>query len=265
MKALCYVYGIVPDKPGLKNPPDGIDDAPVSLLRNVGLAALASELDPTTYTQETIEASSGDVNWISPRAQAHDRVLTWASDRAPVVPLVMFSSVFSDAEAVKKMLSERSAEFHAAIERVSRGREYALRVYRVDSELKAALPSLDPELGKLAAEAKAASPGQRYLIERKLDERVKEEVRSAGARIADEIKSELARVALETATSPIPKVSSDAPGVMVLNAAFLIDPDKLRSFQERLTAIVDKRKTSGFRFDFTGPWPAYHFARGDRA
>src|SRR6185369_9504132 len=127
---------------------------------------------------------------------------------------------------------------------------YALRVYRVDAELKAALPGLDPEIGKLADAAKSASPGQRYLMERKLEERVKDEVRAAGARIADEIRDDLSRISLDTATSPIPRVATDAPGVMVLNAAFLIAPDRLRDFQERLTSIVDQRQKSGFRFDF---------------
>jgi hypothetical protein len=148
---------------------------------------------------------------------------------------------------------------------VARGREYALRVYRVDSELKAALPSLDPEIGKLAEAAKNASPGQRYLLERKLDERVKDELRGAGARIAEEIRAELSKIALEVVVSPIPRVAADAPGVMVLNGAFLIAPERLREFQERLTSIVDRRQTTGFRFDFTGPWPAYHFARGEVA
>jgi hypothetical protein len=46
---------------------------------------------------------------------------------------------------------------------------------------------------------------------------------------------------------------------MVLNAAFLVAPDALPDFQRTLTAIVEARDGQGFRFDFTGPWPAYHF------
>src|SRR5207244_3479592 len=143
-----------------------------------------------------------------------------------------------------------------------RGREYALRVYRVDAELKAALPSLDPEIASLIKAAQAASPGQRYLMERKLDERIKDDLRATSQRIAGEIRDSLSKLAVDTALSPIPRVAADAPGIMILNAAFLIPPDRLRAFQQRLTEIVNERQPSGFRFDFTGPWPPYHFVPG---
>jgi hypothetical protein len=41
-----------------------------------------------------------------------------------------------------------------------------LRVYRIDAELTAALPTLSPRIRALADSAAAAAPGQRYLIER---------------------------------------------------------------------------------------------------
>lgn len=265
MSTVWYVYGIVDATSKTSGLPDGLDDAPVTTLKEGDLAALVSELDGDAYEPARVEELSGDVDWVSRRAVAHDRVLTWASDHGAVVPLAMFTSIFRDAGGVSAMLRERTKDLHAALRRVARGREYALRVYRVDVELKAALPGLDPEIGKLADAAKSASPGQRYLLERKLDERVKDEVRAAGVRIADEIHGELSKLSLDAITSPIPRVAADAPGVMVLNAAFLVAPNRVREFQERLTAIVDQRQKSGFRFDFTGPWPAYHFARAESA
>jgi hypothetical protein len=48
---------------------------------------------------------------------------------------------------------------------------------------------------------------------------------------------------------------------MVLNAAFLVAPDRLSDFQRELTDIVEREQPNGFRFDFTGPWPPYHFVR----
>src|SRR6185312_3815844 len=117
------------------------------------------------YEASKLEAQSGNVDWISPRAMAHDRVLTWASDQGPVIPLPMFS-IFSGASAVHEMLRNRGAQLVETLEHVRRGREYALRVYRVDSELFAAVPSLSPRLAEMVRTAAAASPGQRYLLER---------------------------------------------------------------------------------------------------
>jgi len=260
---MLYVYGIVPAKATAYGAPGGIDDTEVSVVNEGELAALVSELTGPAYDPETISESSGDMDWVAPRAKSHDLVLTWASDRGPVIPLAMFTSTFRSLDAVRDMLRTRAPELKPLMARVSRGREYALRVYRVDAELKAALPRLSEEMAKLQAAAQAASPGQRYLLERKLDERSKEEIRAASQRAAAEILDALAKVSLDTATSPIPRITTDAPGTMILNAAFLIAPDGLRPFQEKLTAIVNDQQPNGFRFDFTGPWPAYHFALGD--
>lgn len=261
MTPLYYVYGIVPAKASVSSAPGGIDDAGVSIVTEGDLAALVSEL--TDVDPDTVAEMSGEMDWVAPRAKAHDLVLTWASDRGPVIPLPMFTSTFGSQDAVRAMLRDRAAELKPVLSNVGRGREYALRVYRVDAELKAALSGLSAEIATLQAAADAAKPGQRYLIQRKLDEKAKEELRAISQRIATEIRDSLATAALETVTSPIPRVTTDTPGTMILNAAFLITPDGLRAFQERLTAIVNERQSSGFRFDFTGPWPAYHFALGN--
>jgi hypothetical protein len=260
---LYYAYGIVPATATVSGAPTGIDDSEVALVASGDLGAIVSELDD--LDPDVIATMSGDMEWVAPRAKAHDLLLTWASDRGPVIPLPMFTSTFGSLDAVRAMLRDRASDLAPVLARVARGREYALRVYRVDAELKAALPKLNAEIAKLQAAADAATPGQRYLLQRKLDERAKEEIRATSQRIAGEIRDALASAALETATSPIPRVTADAPGTMILNAAFLIAPDGLRAFQEALTKIVNERQPDGFRFDFTGPWPAYHFAPGTAA
>jgi len=259
-----YVYGVVPATLTPAAAPPGVDDTEVRVERIDGgpAAALVSVLDGARYAAPAIEAASGDVEWLSPRAIAHDRVLTWASDRGPVVPLPMFS-LFSGPGAVRTMLHDRSAELATALAELGRGREYALRVYRVDDELLAAIPALSPRLREIAAAAAAAAPGQRYLLERKLGAEKKGEMRAVTERLVDAIVAALAASALRHARSPIPRLTdaNGAPrGVLVLNAAFLVAPEALEAFQRTLTTLVERHAAHGLRFDFTGPWPPYHFA-----
>jgi hypothetical protein len=179
-------------------------------------------------------------------------------------------SVFSGAEAVQRMLNERSAQLAAALDRVRLGREYALRVYRVDDELIAALPALSPRIRELADSAASASPGQRYLIERKLAAEQRGEMRSVSQAVADSVVASLGSRAIEFVRSPIPRFAtadgaeSSTQGTMILNAAFLVASDCLTDFQGTLTEIVEREQPHGFRFDFTGPWPPYHFVREAR-
>jgi hypothetical protein len=264
--SVCYVYGIVPSTLDPVSAPAGLDDAPVAVEACDRVAALVSAVDAETYASPVVERSTADVEWMSPRAVAHDRVLTWASDRGAVVPMPMFS-LFSGRPAVQDMLRERSPQLRATLTRVARGREYALRVYRLDAELMDAMTTLSPRLAELATTAAAATPGQRYLLERKLEGEKRTEIRGVTHDIVKEITGALSADAVETVTSPIPRVS-DADvgrGTMVLNAAFLVAPDRLTSFQKTLTTLVDRHGARGFRFDFTGPWPPYHFAGGSEA
>jgi hypothetical protein len=259
--AIWYVYGIVPSEMPETTLPVGLDDTGVALERHEGIAAIVSVLDAKQYGPVALETNSGDVEWLSPRAVAHDRVLTWASDHGAVVPLPMFS-LFSGQDAVRTMLSERSSQLASALAKVAKGREYALRIYRVDSELLGAVTSLSPRLSAMAETAVAASPGQRYLLERKLDGEKKSELRSLSQRIVEEIVAELTPHALSVVRSPIPRVAdaeTATRGTMVLNAAFLVAPDQFEALQKTLTSLVARHGANGFRFDFTGPWPPYHF------
>lgn len=265
-QSVWYVYGVAPVAMASSSPPSGLDDVGVTFEREGELTALVSVLDGSTYAPDRIEQTAGDVEWLTPRARAHDWVLTWASDLGPVVPMPMFS-MFSGREAVRAMLRERSAQLSETLARVARGREYALRVYRVDGELLESVVSMSPRLQELAESAAAASPGQRYLLERKLEGEKKTELRAVSQRVVEEIATALGAHAVESMRSPIPRVNeadAAARGTMVLNAAFLVAPAELEAFQRTLTELVQRYDGKGFRFDFTGPWPAYHFA-GERS
>jgi len=261
---IWYVYGVVPRGFDLARAPGGLDDRSLELCEDGEVAAIISRLDGSEYASSAVEQATEDVEWLAPRAVAHDRVLTWASDHGPVVPLPIFS-LFSGAPAVQKMLRARGAQLRSALRRAASGREYALRVYRVDSELTKSAAELSPRLAELRDAAAAASPGQRYLLERKLDTERKNELHSIGARIAREVVDALRPLAIDTSESRVAprgaRASTDAG--LILDAAFLVEPRRLEKFQRELTAIVERHQSRGFRFDFTGPWPLYHFVQDD--
>ena len=260
---VLYVYGVVPSTFDMGRAPEGVEDATLRLVSDGRAAAMISELDGDRYAPAAVERATEDVEWLAPRAVAHDRVLTWASDRGAVVPLPMFS-LFSSEEAVIEMLRARGGELAAALRRAAEGREYALRVYRLDTELSEVAVELSPTLAELQRAADAASPGQRYLLQRKLDAERKAELRTIGQRIARETLAILGPHAVATNEDPAPRREAGAAGAeptLVLDAAFLVSPDRFDSFQRELTALVTKHTGRGFRFDFTGPWPPYHFVQ----
>ncbi len=258
MPNTVYVYAIVPAAEQ-SVPPEGLDDSAVALERDGVLGALVSHLESEEYSAENVETRTADIDWLGPRAAAHDRVVTWASDRGPAVPLPMFS-LYRDADGVRAMLRERRADLERALASVARGREYTLRVYRDDDALRAALPELRPEFAARATAIRSASPGQQYLLQRKLDAESKDALKGLAREVASEVFEALSALAVDAVREPPPRRAGDPAQVpLALNASFLVARDTYDEFRAALTAIVARFDTKGFRFEFTGPWPAYHF------
>jgi gas vesicle protein GvpL/GvpF len=260
--SIWYVYGIVPAQVASGPAPAGLDDAPVESMAESDVAAVVSRLDASRYAPEVVERGTAEMQWLGPRAVAHDRVLTWASDHGPVVPLPMFS-LFSSDVAVRRMLRQQGAKLRSALARASEGREYALRVYRLDDELRAVAAELSPRLAELERAAASATPGQRYLLERKLDTERKAELRAIGSHIASEVFDSLRARASGAVQGKlvVRSGSTGAEAPLVLDAAFLVAPAQLEEFRRELTALISRHASRGFRFDFTGPWPPYHFVQ----
>lgn len=258
--AVLYVYGIARDGFDTAGAPAGLDDTAVDLVQVGSIAALVSRLEPAAYAPDVVEAKSGDVAWLSPRAMSHDRVLTWAQEHGGVIPLPMFSLWRSDA-ALADSLGERAAEFKKVFKRVEGADEFGVRIHRRDDVLLKSIDEIDPAMATLRKEAEAASPGQRYLIERKFAEQSKAAIRAAGQRMAKQVFDELAALARDAVARPIvPDKSAAADATMVLNGAFLVERGKLEVFRAALGARVREMQPRGLTFDFTGPWPPYNFA-----
>ncbi|GEM_PF-377970 len=283
MSAL-YVYAVAPGTLDASeaHPPPGVAGARVTVERGGPLAALVSPLDGTDCDPSAIDERSRDVEWLGARAAEHDRVITWASDRGAVVPLPLFS-LFRDAAGVRAMLERRGAELQRMLDAVAGAHEYTVRVYRIDAELAAVVAAHSPELAELARRVAAATPGQRYLLDRKLEQVRRTEIDRVADEVASTVFEKLSALARRAERDPIGgpgdagvatgSAGGEAQGRAVLNASFLVDTRATDAFRAVLTQARQRHgagtadsgsagRGGGFRFEFTGPWPPYHFVRG---
>ena len=255
---LLWAYAVVLAELDVGTVPDGVDGGDVRVVREARLGALVSPVDAATYAAEA-EQLVGEVDWIAPRASAHDAVTTWVSDRGGVVPLPMFT-LFRDEDGVRAMLRERAEPLRALLAQASRGREYVVRLYRLDDELGTVLAGLSTRVATLERQAAEASPGQRYLLQRKLEAERREEARRVGREVAAEAYDTLAALSLDAVADELPRTDG-ARGAAVLNAAFLVAHERYADFRAAVTALVARHGGRGLRVEFTGPWPPHHFTR----
>ena len=253
-----YVYGIVPAALDASGAPAGIDGRPVRKVVEGDFAALVSSLDAVEYAGDSIDARATDLDWLGPRAHAHDAVISWANEPGPAVPLPMWT-LFTSEPGVCGMLAARAGELRATMDRIAGADEYSLRVFAKPAEIRASLESLAPEIREAQRALEAASPGQRYLLERKLEAQKKELLRSAAESVAARVYDEIRSVAAASVLESLPRASAVAEAQAVLNAVFLVRRKEFDAFRARVSGIVAAHKDKGFHFEFTGPWPAYHF------
>lgn len=256
-----YVYAVIDGGAELAGAPEGIDDAAVEIERDGEVAALVSSVDAEVYAGPEVEARSGNIDWLGPRARAHDRVVTWASDRGAAVPFPMFT-MFRDSAGVRGMLRDRRQELTRSLERVRGHEEFGVRIFRIDDALTEHLPELSPRIAELERTAASASPGQRYLLGRKIETERTNELRRIGGEVAQRAYDDLSGRAAGAVLDPLPRRTLEGmAGVAVLNASFLVPRTGLESFRAALTKLIEEYEGRGFRFEFTGPWPPYHFVQ----
>jgi hypothetical protein len=255
---VIYAYGLVPRDSANARFPAGIDDAPVEVHRTPVAGVLLSRLPASHYAPGIIEQSSGEVSWLSPRAMAHDRVLTWAQEHGGVIPLPMFT-MFGSEDALMHSLGERAQGIERAFRRVAGADEFGVRIHRRHERMLAAIDRLDPDLDALRREAAKAPPGQRYLLERKIDERARTSVRAVSQRIAREVYDALRIIARDAVARPLTPDASRTDVTLVLNGAFLVDRPRVDEFRAAVGARIREHEPSGLAFDFSGPWPPYNF------
>jgi len=246
--------------------PLGLDESAVTLEQNSGrsVAALVSRVDASVYTTDVMESHASDVDWVGPRAVAHDAVLSWANESGGVVPFPMFT-LFASTESVRAMLREREAALDDLLARVAPFQEWTVRLFRLDDRAAAALGLTSPAIAELAERARAAAPGQRYLIERKADELRGVELRRVSAESAREAFDALAALGERAVRDALPAAPSGArpAGVAVLDASFLVRRDRADSFRAAAGELAAKLEPRGLRVELSGPWPPYHFVRDD--
>ena len=252
-----YAYAVVPGSFAPAGAPSGIDDGPVDVVRAGEIAALVTPIDEAKYDPALVAEMSQDLAWLGARASAHDQVMTWAVDQTTVIPLPLFS-LFHDAAGVQQMLARRNGELRETLNRLRDAREYTVRIYRLDQPLLASLSLHSREIADLESRAAQASPGQRYLLDRKLEQARRaelERISHESANTAFETLSGFARSCARDAVTSQPAASGHA----VLNASFLVGTADVEAFRLAVTRLMADLGSRGFSFEFTGPWAPYHF------
>ncbi len=233
--------------------------ASLELIATDELAAVASAVPLKDYGEDVIAERLSAPAWTAERALRHERVVEYFARRAGVVPL-RFGTIYLTRERTARMLDERHAEIAPIITRLNGREEWGVNVFADRAKIKEAIVSVSPRLRELSAQAETASPGQAYLLRKKIEAMRADESRAAIRRIALEIETEITRATEGSARLRIHKDEAGEHGDVAAKLAFLVARTRFDEFRAAAEEMAQKYAPLGIRLELTGPWPAYNFA-----
>jgi hypothetical protein len=251
-----YVYAVSRDLPGdAIGRIRGVGGAPVRLVEDRGLAALASTVSLGEFGEEALRRNLEDLDWLESAARAHHAVVDASAASAATVPLGL-ATVYRSEDRVREVLRERREEFTRALSRITGRTEWGVKGY---ADLNESVTS-----GATGEGTATDRPGTSYLLRRRAERHTEEEARSDVMAFAERIDGELRHIAATGRLHPPqnPQLSGHE-GWMILNAAYLVDDARADDFRAAVARLADMRPD--VQLQLTGPWAPYSFATEEEA
>jgi hypothetical protein len=240
--------------------PESIEEgAGLEAVEAAGLSAVVSAVPLEVYGEGALDERLSDATWTATRALRHERVAEHFARRAAVVPL-RFGAIYLRRGGVERMLSERAAQFREVLGRLRGREEWGLNVYVERGRLREEVTRLSARLREMAERADASTPGQAYLLRKKVEGLRDEEARAETRRVAREVEEKLAEAADGAARLRVLKDEATEQGELAARLAFLVRREGFGDFRAAAERLAADYTPLGFRFELTGPWPAYNFA-----
>lgn len=240
--------------------PEAIEEgAGLAAVEAAGLSAVVSAVPLDTYGEGALSERLSDAAWTATRALRHERVAEHFARRTAVVPL-RFGAIYLRREGVEQMLAERAAQFRAVLARLEEREEWGVNVYVERARLREEVTRLSARLREMSERAEASTPGQAYLLRKKIEGLRDEEARAETRRVAREAEETLGATCDGAVRLRVLKDEATEQGELAARLAFLVPREGFDSFRAAAERLADRYTPLGFRFELTGPWPAYNFA-----
>lgn len=253
---LIYVYCVINNYPQqevdfLNN---GIEFLPVDPYF-VGMKFVSSN----EFSEENLKKKFTDLAWIEANARDHVRIISGIMQKYTVIPF-KFGTIFKTNESLKEFIQEYSASLAENFSAIQDKEEWSVKIYCDKKVLNRQMPELCEDIRLLERQILESSPGKAFLLNRKknelMDQNVRRLMKTNGQKCYDEYNS----ISLASHINNIlPREVTERQDDMILNAVFFIDKKKTVDFVRLAKLQEGKYRSVGFSFEVTGPWPPFSF------
>lgn len=181
----------------------------------------------------------------------HQKMVSNVMAQKDAVIPISFGNVFKSKGDVKVLLEKLYPQFEKLFPEISGKVELGLKVI-AKQEYIGSIVKKDTNLQKMAKEVEGKNKDAAYFDRMKLGEASEKLMNNIRKDIENDIYAPLEKI------STASKVNEPQSEKMLLNAAFLLDQAKEKTFDEKVNELYEKWEGK-VDFKYTGPWAAYNF------
>lgn len=230
----------------------GPDD--VDRVEAAGLAALVRSVPRSEYGEEPLRRNLNDLAWLERVARSHEAVLEQTLATSTIVPLRL-CTLYENEQSVRAMLEREHDSLRGALDLLAGRQEWGVKVLVDPSRLSetARAESGEPSL-------EGVGDGGAYMLRRRQERETRELADALARQVAEDIHARLNDLALDSVTRPPQnRELSGHEGEMILNAAYLVDSQRVDDLRATAAQLESEHTGVGVRLELTGPWPPYNF------
>ncbi len=216
------------------------------------------------FNEEVIEERLADAGWLEEKARQHQEVIEDVMKTVdfPVIPM-KFGTVFNSPEKIVQMFLEQGESMEKTLEYLNGRQEWGIKLYCDQEKLVQEIKQFNPAIRDMLEKATGGSQsGTAFIMRKKLEERIQIECESEMEKSSSLCYRRLEEISCAARLNKL--LSRDVTGEkadMIVNAAFLVDIDRVEDFLAA-TREIQGNISSSFTLSASGPWPPYNFAGG---
>jgi Gas vesicle synthesis protein GvpL/GvpF len=229
-----------PERPALQSRGVGGPDVQVRTVEYGGLAAVVSDAQATVYdiTRDNL--------------MAHQRVVEESMRHSDVLPVAFGTVARDDRDVRDKLLRREHDQLHEHLAYI-RGRvELGLKVLWDRERLFSEIVAERDDIRSLRDRIASRPPDSAYFERIQLGELTEAAIGDKRERDGDALLEALLPLAVDS------RLNGLLTDMMVLNASFLVDRDRIEAFDARVQRLGEIH-ADRLVFQYVGPLPAYSF------
>jgi len=211
------------------------------------------------FSEENFKKNLSDIQWVESNARDHIRVISQIMECSTVIPF-KFGTIYHSEESLKKFIDDYSDSLRENFRNIEGKEEWSVKIYCDRKILNEQIDELSKEAADLETQIMASSPGKAFLLKRKKNELIENEMDRLCKFYGQNYFDELRKLSESTSLNNIlPKEFTGREDTMILNATFLVHKKRVKDFNLIIEKFRRKDRDSGFIIEATGPWPPFSF------